>query len=216
MTKEVLIESVYLKITGGKPSSQSSVRREDISSLLPAVIAAAWSNEMDKRMAQFLQMKRLGINKPLSNEDFKITQYLSPSFDGRKNAHYLDIPNGIPILNGISEWDISPVEGVFSIYKINKLSDLVGLEDSVNDLAYAYYINNPTPRLYIHNIDSCELQVTTALNIDNIGDTDLLPIPANKEFEVINALVEFFTGQRLFPDDKKVDQIDNAKQQMQR
>lgn len=213
MTKEVLIESVLLRVNGGKLTSQISVERIDIEVLLPAVIAAAWSNEMDKRMAQYIQLKRLGIDKPMSNEDFKITQYLTPSFDARKKAHYIDILNGVPILNGMSDYEISPVEGVFSIYKINKLSDLTGIEDCVNGMAYAYFMKNPTPRLYIHNItDACELQVTTALNVDSIGDTDTLPIPANREFEVINALVQFFTGQRMMPDDKFIEQMDNAKQ----
>lgn len=213
MTKEILIESIYLRVNGGKPTQQSTVKREDIEAILPAVIAAALSNEMDKRIAQYIQLKRLGIDKPMSNEDIKVTQYLTPSFDTRKKAHYVDIANSMAIVNGASDFEISPVEGTLPIYKLNKLSDLTGLEDCVNGMAYAYFMKNPIPRLYIHNIiDSCELQVTTALNIDGIGDKDVLPIPDSRLFEVINACVEFFTGQRMMPDDKFIDQMDSAKQ----
>ena len=208
-TKSQAIEQVYLKVNGGKTTQQATVKREDIELYLMAAVAFVWGQDMKERVQQAILYKRLGMESSVSFDDIRTTEYITPQYDKRKDEHYIEVGE-INTVNGMQTWDLLPVQGFYDIKKVNSRSDLSGLDDVVDGIVFAYYITNPTARIYIVNLPrTCELEFTRNVDFSAIGDDEALPVPDDKQKLVIDYCVEYFTGQKLMPDDKQINNEDN-------
>lgn len=206
-TKNIAIEQVYLRVNAGQTTTTTTVKREDIEPYLIAALAWAWGISLSERQQNAIRNKRYGVENDVSYNDLRITKYLTPQYDSRKASYFVDVV--IPTIAGNQYYEINYVQGSKPIRKIEKRSDLAGLEDVVDDTC-VYYLNNPTPRLYFVNLTTCgdcEIEVTSNIDYTAIGDDEIIPIPADKEILFIEKCVEFFLGQKL-GEDSLVDEND--------
>jgi len=211
-TKAVAIDQCYIRINGGVLSTENKVKREDIEPYLLSALAWAWGIETEERLQRALRAKRNGVADATSFDDLRITQFLTPQYDEQKKQYYVEIGN-IASIGGMNYFEIAPMHGFEPIYKIEKRSELAGLGDIADSVNFAYTlrIKGYEERVYFSNLKNCgdcQLEVTTNADFSKIGNNDTLPIPNGKEVLVIERVVEFFTGQKIIPDDNRVDQQD--------
>jgi len=206
-TKEFAIEQIYLRVNRGQTTTETVVKREDLEMYLIAGIAWCWGISLNERLQTALRNKKYGIENDVSYNDIRITKYLTPKYDSRKASYYVDIV--IPTVAGVQYYDACYVQGSKPIRKIEKRSDLAGIEDTVSDTC-VYAINNPNPRLYFVNLTTCgdcEIEITSNIDYTQLTDTDLLPIPPDKELLLIDKCVQFFDAQKM-GEDTAVDEND--------
>jgi hypothetical protein len=173
-----------------------------------AAVQAAWGIEIKERQDAAIRAKRAGLpyDSTVFNE-LEISETLTPSLDTVSNQYYINTPI-IQSTGGNVNWSVAPVEGFNEIFKINKRSDLNGMD--THEMIFAYYQrSSTTQRIYFINLpDSCGVLFTASQNLSNLGDDDIMPIPSDKETWVVQSCVEFFTGQKMTPADIVVDQTD--------
>lgn len=195
MTVGKIIESIYLRVSGGRPSPDVSVLRVDIKAALPAAVNYA----ITQNYWQTLQAE--GDSEIPGTF---ISEYLDvPIQQDAKNRDYIQMPQKIVPLGSnrglryISDdcgnnYKPMPQGGTsgFSCYwgKVMKGKSLYSL---VGDKAYI--INKP---------DMVEkLNVGALTNVESLSDSDEAPIPAGYEPQVLDILAAFFRDQRFTPKD---------------
>ena len=217
-TKEYAIDQCYIRINNGNLSSENRVKREDIEPYLIAALAWVWGLESEDRLQTMMRTKRYGMADMVSFDDLRISQYITPQYDEKKKEYFVPIHN-IPAIGGNHFFEVLPISGTKPIYRINKESDLSGLEDVVQDFIIAYYQNlkGVSPRIFLLGLKDADSEVEVLTNADfsTLANSDILPAPAGKELLIIDKTVEFFTGQKNAYEDNKIDQNDMQNQRNQ-
>lgn len=199
MTVEEIKSAIYVKVTGGEPSTEVSITLDDIHLLLaPAInlhILETYKANPDLS----------GIN-PLFT---RIYDALAVTFDTVKNRYYVELPTKvISYPNG---------EGVLYVGKTygHAFNRIKADDGSFNSFYWktkrditSYSIDGD--RIYFYNYPSTEdpVMIKMIVGAGTLVDSDEISLPSEGELAVINMLVDFFKGQRDIPKDLIVDRKD--------
>lgn len=199
MRLNLFVDLIYRQINGGRPSTDSSVTKNQIKALLPAAVNYAltgdyWANirmegdrevpgafitELEARTFKTDDLGKEYIELPESLANIGGNGGVRYVRDGGEN-HYSPRPQG----TSPSHWD-----GI-----------LLGLRE----------FQHTKRRLYLYN-RNCLVDmffIGVILDVSEMKDTDDLPIPAGREPEVIDIVRAFFRDQRLSPKDYIVNGVD--------
>lgn len=202
MTKGELIESIVIQLNGGRLTSDSKIRREDVNVLLAAAINYA-------TIAQYRANKdETGDNE--FPQDFVSTYpNVEVQVDDDRELSYIDLPTGI--LSLPKNYGLQSV----SAMKGNNLFVQINFMDRQNVSYYANSYADTTlywlegERVYFQNIATDKVLVRLIQSIKELEDDDVLPISAGLEIDVLKIMSEWFSGQKQMPADMKPDNNNN-------
>lgn len=199
-TKGEFIEQIFLKISGGQPSPDVNVKREDIEAYLAQAINYVTTEEIRQR-------RREDEMTSIDPEFYKTYENLEPVFDANRNLYYLNLPErlqAIPSQQGIAS--VAPMWGEVPYIRLRSRYELGTHTKQVDNVFYWYeqlggsggkeriYFNKmgyPIPFLVLRMIPSFE-------SLDN---DDIVNLPGGIELRVLDFADKWFAGQRQFPAD---------------
>ena len=203
------IEQVLLLVLGGKLTTQSQIKREDISPYLCAACQAVWDDDMKERKIMEMRSKRSGVNFTYTESDIKTAQTLVVTKDKVRNALFATVPFTIQAYAGQMMWNVYPLEGFEPFYKIESRAELSGMDDLMG-MKYALLESRADEqRIYIYGAIVGSIVLEAPFNFNALKDEDYLPIPAGRELDVIQKCVEFFSIQNGNPVNLTVNQAND-------
>jgi hypothetical protein len=203
MTKAIFIETVLLRIGGGRLPDDASVKRKDIKAYLPSAINYVVTEGM------YTNIKAEG-DRDFSGLFYAFFNDLPILLDvTRKNRPYIILPKkpialpknaGVRFVSDNCEHNYTPInDGFYS--NIDYYTKLFPSERF-------YYLQGD--KLLLWNVGPLEkkMKLSLIVDVDDIEDSENLPIQAGLEAKAIDMCVAFFTGQRQTPGDLKADKKD--------
>lgn len=199
MTKGSIVESIFVSVNGGRPNTDLSVQREDISALLPAAVNYAitgdyWVNvsrENDREVPNSFVSEFYfpAISEEMGREFIPFDKKVI-NIPGNGGLRYVQDALGnsySPRAIGVSKksyWDKAMTAAGEFQFKEGRI----------------YLYNRPplAERFYIGAV----------MDVSELSDDDELPIPAGSEPQVIDILMSFFTNQRMQPKDYVINSVD--------
>lgn len=208
MTKQGIVDQVYLAVSGGDLSPDIKVSREEIAHLLPAAISYALTvlvrTERKDMIEDFRVFGTVGDGYGSSVLSFLTTQKLPVVLDETTGLYYIALTKKfirLPGNRGLH--DVSPMENTDASYvKVGSRLEVIGLSGP----AVFYWAESN--RIYFKNIGLPvdDHIVRSVVDFAEYSDSESLPIPGEFEFDVIKLLCEFFREQRtLGTDDTPTD-----------
>lgn len=203
MTKSIFTELVLLRINGGQLNDDPAVQRRDIK----AYIAAA---------VNYAMLAGYNINiQQEGDRDFSSTFY---GFFGaqpvltdtaRHNWKYITLPKGtvpLPSNQGIRSIE----DGCGDTFKPLSDNAMKTIKHYLKIFCGARFYRLDGNKIYLFNMGAVTetVDLSMIVDTDSLADSDTLPIPAGLEGKAIDICVEFFTGERQMPADRKSDQRD--------
>lgn len=207
MTKGELIESVVIKVNGGRLTADTKVHRADVEVLLASAINYA-------TIAQY----RVNKNETGENdfpESFISTYPKVPiKTDSDRDLNYLELPTGIlTIPKNYGLQSVSPMKGknVFVQISFNEIPDVNYYVNSYKDITL-YWLEGQ--RVYFQNLPAITDKVLVRLiqSIKDIEEDEELPVPSGLEIDILRIMDEWFSGQRKMPADYKPNNNGNTEQ----
>lgn len=186
MNVETAVERIFLRVNGGKPDPDNAVMRVDIKAGLPAAVNYA----MDK--AYNLNLQTEG-DRDYPSEFYSVFQGVPINWDG--NIPFIELSLGTAPLKGGAglrfvydncQHEYSPVPDS-EWANINYYSDIAeGM----------YWFRRTGNRLYLYGLKFNplieELNYQAITKVEDLSDTDELPIQAGMEEIVFELLVQWF------------------------
>lgn len=198
-TKAILVDQVYLRVTGGQPSRDVDVRREDIQPFVAAAVRFFFRKQYYdyKRLDQVYGFDEVGLHT--------YTIAVSGEDRGFKTAELPVRPLNLPMGPAIDT--VMPIEGEQVFVRIRGQQWLSGLDRMINTV----FFWPEGKKLYFKNLGkSCDIHVRLIPDPVDLSDDAELRLPGGMDVEVIQLAVDFFTGQRLLPGDLAVNSTDDA------
>lgn len=210
MTKGQIIDSVLLRVSGGRLSTDVDVRREDIAVLVgPAVSLALAQSKKDAEGDRRFLFQTLGVISPGVSGQFSTTYSVTPVADSDRMLHYVELEQGIIPLQGNTGIDmLAPKVGRTSYVRLSSQSEIAGIPDYVP--VTFYWVEGR--RVYIDGLSENPCAHILKVMVDPFEADDSLEfnLPDGAEFRAIDLLVQHFTGQRLFQKDQKYNDQDES------
>jgi hypothetical protein len=200
MTVGAFIEAAYLRITGGQPSTDNSVMLSDIKAYLPAAANYA----MDKAYNINLQTEG---DRDVPSEFY--AQFDDVEIVRTGNVPYAELVKGVVPLkvgSGI-RFVYDDCGNQYSPLSDADMSTIAYYSTQMADMRFFRRIGNKL-NLYGVNPLAEVLNYQAVTRIEDLEDTDELPIQGGLENDVLELLVAWFTGQRQVPYDNKIDTKD--------
>lgn len=212
-TKANLIDLAMIKISGGQLSPDVKVERVDIAAYLPAAVNYAVTKEARIRKREARMDGLLTSFQEAIDPDFVTTHCVKVLCDDKRDASYIALPKKLQFLPknaGLKE--VSPVQGNTPFHKSSRFS--AGYVTSqIGQITTYWFEQYPSEhRVYFSNLSPIveDVLVHMIASIDDIGENEIVPIPAGMEVEVIDLLVEFSLGIRSIPQDNINDNSDGG------
>lgn len=202
MTKSVFRELVFLEVNGGQLNDSASANRRLINAYLPCAINWVMINDY-----------RINLRQEPTRDIASLFYGYFPDLPvlvdaARHNWKYVAYPKKIvPMPRNQGIRGIEDGTG----YQLKPLSDngfrTIGHFGKIFD---DRYYRPEQKGIYLFNLPSPVTAVSGVFIVDvnDLLDTDELPIPAGQETEAIKICIEFATGVRQTPADRKTDQRD--------
>jgi hypothetical protein len=214
-TAKEIVEQVYIRVSGGALSADVNVVRADIFAMLPAAIGhiALISHREDRReQLQDIQVYGGGalseVNAPILS-----TIQLPVEEDTDRDLHYMTVPGtivGLPGDRGMNS--VFPSQGDASYIRLRDPREAHGL--SCDGVVFFWQENVAgDTRIYLKGLGSpvCDHYAKLVYLPSDLSESDMVPLSGTVELRVIEYLVDFFTKQRMTPDDSRHD--DNEDEQ---
>lgn len=203
MNKGTLVENVYIRVNGGKPSTDSKILRVDIRALVtPAVNFAMVQLYYD-------QIKQEG-DRDLPGTFFAYYSAIQIQRDlQRMNRPYITLPiNVVAMAGGRGIRHI--VDNCDNTYKPISNGQLGSIGYWSDILSHERFFRSEGKKVYLINVPPVakEMNAVLVINSDTLTDEDELPIPAGMEMQVMETLVGWVTGTKEIPADYKIDNKD--------
>jgi hypothetical protein len=200
MTVGEFVELVFLRVNGGKPTPENSVMRVDIRALLPAAI----NYVMDKTYNQNLEIEG---DRDYPSEFYAMFEDVS--IDRSGSNPFITLTKGtVPLKGGA---------GIRFVYD-NCDNQYAPVSDA-NMGNIKYYSNITTGmgwyrrtgnKLFLYGVPPMaeKLNYQSITKIEDLADSDTLPLQAGVEQEALNLLIDWFTGVKQMPYDTLVNTRD--------
>ncbi len=201
-TKAQMVEQVYLVISGGQPTEDFDVQREDIEMYMSNLINTIALEDSRRRR---LEARRDNVGTTGVDASFLTVEYLTVLADddaGQKYVKFIKKPLLLDDTYGIAE--VGPKKGDNIFIKIKTRHDGVKLDYLFTDVTRWYYENNKgEQRIYFKNIAPVvnEVRVAYVPSMDDLDDDELVPLPSGLETVVVDRAVAFFMQEANMPSD---------------
>lgn len=203
-SKGRFVEQVLLRINGGQLNDDASVKREDIESYVPAAVNYTLTASRNIELGT-------ENDRDLSSLFYGYFSDLPINVDAaRHNWKYVNMPKGT-IAMYANEGIRSVEDGCGVPFKPLTDNAMKTIHYYQEIFGERYYRLESGKRIYLFGINpvmSVLPGLSMIVDVDELGDDDILPIMAGMEGKAIDACVEFFTGERHEPADRKNDQRD--------
>ncbi len=179
-----IIESIFLKINGGKPTPDDAVMRADIRAMLPAAINYA----MDKTYNLNLQIEG---DRDYPSEFYTVFSEVAITRTDR--LPYITLTLGtVPLKGGA---------GIRFVYD-NCGNQYAPVSDS--DMGSIEYYSKLTPgmgwyrrtgaKLYLYGVNplAATINYQAITKVEDLADTDVAPLQAGSEQDVLSLLINWF------------------------
>lgn len=200
MTKGQLIDIVINKVSGGKPTDDLMILGVDVAIYIaPAINFAVTKN--------YYLSKNEGFGE--INGAYLATTVATVQKDTVRDLDFIDLPNLLPLAVNRGVRHVGNLKGTLQgvwTRQSSRLHD--SFYNGTTRDTFEMFLEGT--RVYLRDLSSptVELLVQYVQSMVDLGDDDRLNIPAGQELDIINIIVEFFTGQRALPEDNLVDQAD--------
>jgi hypothetical protein len=212
-TKAELVEQVYLRVSGGKLSTDIKVQRVDIPLYLNAAINYAQTTEIRQRR---LENKQLGdILTPNGvDSEFLNTYVVDISYDTVRGFQSVILParlQSLPSGDGLQMVGLLHAETPFVRMKHQYEDRHIGAVLS-QSTRYWYERIGDTEKLFFKNISPTVTKVLIHMvaALSSLNDNDLIGIPDSIIPQVIDLTVQFFLGTRQIPADMLNNNADDS------
>lgn len=203
MTKSVFIESVLLKINGGQLTDEASVLRVDIAAYIPAAV------NYTLEAGYNIQLQTEG------NRDFSSLFYgyfadqpilIDAARNNRKYINYPKKPIALRSNQGVRHVE----DGCNTTYKPLSDAAVRTIAHYENILTGASYYRPEATKIYLFNVPPLveSVGVVIIVDVDDLTDDDLLPIPAGLETMALDKCYEYMFPERTNPADRNTDKRD--------
>lgn len=210
MTKEEMVELVYLRIAGGKPSSDVNIKRVNISFYFSAAYNHALLFDYYEKHGLMMQERRLMGYSSQSNllEQQLFTYPVTVTEDAARGLRYFPLPKSLLVMPGGR--GLSEVFGDTdsSFVKVGGQQEVVGL-DATGANFYWFEKYPSEDRVYIKGGCSCDLFVRMMVDPSALSDTDEVNLPAGRESMVLDKMAEWFLGERALPENNINENVDD-------
>lgn len=200
MNKGILTEIVFTSVNAGRPSTDTSILREDIKALIPAAVNFAMTGDYWDRL-------KSDGDRELPNSIVTELEFEGSCVDAY-GRDYIVLDK--PLINLAGNGGIRYVlDGIGNSYAPIALgTSRSTFWDKALSSNLEYQFKNK--KIYFYNKpELTELfMVGILLDSSQLGDEDELPIPAGMEPQVIDTLTNFFTNQRMQPKEYIINGVD--------
>lgn len=212
MTKGEMVELVYLYVTGGQLNPDINIKREDISAMLAAAVNFVVLKE--SRIRRQESMQEYGGNSTGIDVDFLGTFYLDVLYDEERELFYIQPTVRVVPLPGNRGIDtIAPMAGYREFKKLKGQFEDVGIEHVLRDITrYWFERLGETQRVFFKNIPSSIKKVIlkSVVSANDLEPNDEIPVPSGTEFEVLQILQQWFSGEKSIPEDLRNNNSDGS------
>ncbi len=200
MTKQGIVDQVYLFVNGGEASPDVKISREEIAHLLPSAISYALTvlvrTESKEAKEDFRIYGTIGDSYGNSVLSFLLTEILPVKKDEDRDLYYIPLSKRVLNLPGNRGLcDVSPMQNLDASYvKVGSRLEIIGIPLGGTTF---YWYESPQ-KIYFKNIGLpiCDHLVRYVADFDSYANGEDLPIPGDFEFEIIRLLCDFFTNER--------------------
>lgn len=215
MTKAEIIETVLLRVSGGRLSADVDVRREDISVLVAPAIAAALQTYLDEGLNRDRALLSIsGAKGHQPGAIFGVTYTLSPALDTNREKYYVELPGRLLLVaNNLGLVSVHPLVGDnYPARIVGSQLELQGLAPTGITFAWHELVEGNS-RVYFSYLPNPQGDQLVKATIDpaGYGDDDNLPLPSGVDIAAIDLLTRHFLGQVQAPQDQMLtDTEENA------
>jgi len=214
MTKEELVEIIFINVSGGILSPDIPVRREDIRAALPIFFTdALTANQFQDRNLQQSDMAVYGVTDGHRvNPLFLNKLSLTLSWDSSQAMHTTDIPGRIAVLpnnRGVDRMDTKKIGQ--PAYRVNSRRELYNLRSR----SIFWFVENDPLVLHVWNIpekNECEVNLFIVQDIGAAEDDDDIIMPPGFSTQLLQSATNYFLQQRLNPEDRIINDRDDNSQ----
>jgi hypothetical protein len=212
MTKGEMVELVYLYVSGGQLNADINIKREDIAAMLSAAINYVVLKESRIRRQESVS-EWAGTATGIDG-DFLGTFYLDVLYDTERELFYVHptvrvVP--LPSNRGIDT--MAPIAGYREFKKLKGQFEDIGIEHVLRDITrYWFERLGEEQRIFFKNIPSSIKKVILKAVVSAIDLTegDEVPVPSGTEFEVLQLLQQWFSGEKQIPEDLRNNNSDGS------
>lgn len=203
MTKGVFKENVFIRVNGGTINSETSVQRVDIDAYLPAAVNYAMT---------------AGRNISLQTEGLRdlpsmfYGTFSDLEIDRTGTVAKITLPKGYAPLYG-NEGLRSIFDDCGNYYTPLNDADRRNIKwygKKMLDQAFYYPIGKTTVEVYPNNPLVEKLSGEYIVDVNELTDDDELPLAGDTEVMALDLCVQWITGERQMPSDKKNSTVDEA------
>lgn len=193
MTKGIFIESILLNINGGALTDESAVHRVDIESYIPMAVNYVMTAGRNTHLAQ--------------DGDRDIPSLFYGSFEGltidKTTTPRITYPKGFVPLYGNEgiRYVTDNCGNTYSPLSDSDMHTIKHYKDKFLGLGF-YRPKQNYIELYLANPLVEEVNLEGIVRVEDLDDTDELPITAGFETMAIDLCIAWFTGQKKMPNDK--------------
>jgi len=205
MTVAAFCELVLLRVTGGQPSTDNSVMLVDIKAMLPAAANYA----MDKTYNLNLQSEG---DRDIQGAFY--AQYDDVPILRDAKIPYIELVTGVvPLKVGAGiRFVYDDCGGQYAPLADADMNTIKYYGNQLTDMKWYRQIGRKL-ELWGVNPIADKLNYQSIKRIEDLADSDELPLQAGAEKDVLDILVDWFTGQRKMPYDNLINTKDiNAAQ----
>jgi hypothetical protein len=207
MTKNELIDLIYLNIAGGKPATDMKITRTYIGALLPLFIADAVKiAHQEDRRDQLQEFRVYGASSGSAiNPRFLRTFTVTPIEDTDRELYSVTLPKKVAILpfdRGIHA--LRPKIGQAYI-RVRSYSEITGVADFLT--AYWFEDIDDVQKLFISNLEPPigDHLLDLVLDFTEFDGTDEVYIPDGMNRFILNEARMYLLGEKQIPEEYKID-----------
>ena len=214
MTKAQIVEQVILALSGGTPTSDMAVKREDVFSLVNAAIEHALFQTDTQAIVNGLRLFRSSGASPQLTKLKPVTYTLTPVEDTSRGDYAITLP-GRPYETEVYKVEVSPLKGPSNyVYATDRTQ--IPRDYARMGLKY-YWIEQNPDGVYFARIlglykPVCDHLVKARLDVTALGDDIELGLPNGVDLRAIEALMAFFQVQKGVIQDFKLNYTDDGQE----
>lgn len=203
-----IVDQVYLAVTGGVPSDDINVDRDDIRHLAPAAISEACDKHVKIQLNEAVQdWREFGLGREGLAQDLWLNYDLTLEKDTTRNLSYVTLPGKVTYLpgnRGLMQAFISGGEFNVRFQRVGSFADIVHMPVMTGVVQMWVEKGTTAAKVYFRGLglpkpDS--VVIRACLTADSFGDGDELPITDQAAMDAVRILTEYFTMQRQMPED---------------
>lgn len=212
MTKEEMVELVYLRIHGGKPSGDVNIKRVNVSFYFgPAYNYAVLLDYYERHNMMLREKRIMGYSSQKILSQQLCTYQVTAVEDSDRGLCYVVLPKSLMVLPGARGLDSIFGGPEDSFVKVSGQEEVVGLEAA--GAKFFWFEKYPSEnRVYIKGgCGDCPLYLRMMVDASDIGDKDEVMLPAGREALVLDKMAEWFLGERQIPENVINENVDDIR-----